>query len=86
MFAAYSLHFAMASGGDDVATEAALINNYYTYTDVQLLRKRWLEEEGAATARKALSIRLVHENTSQKRARSGESLHIWFIGPCNLRF
>ena len=73
----------MDFGGVDVSAEAAAATSYRTYSDVELLRKRRIEAEGAAAARKTLQCLRVGENESKKRARDHVSLRGWLIAARN---
>ena len=75
----------MASGNDDVAVEAASVTQYRTFSDVELLRKRRLEAEEAAAARKVQQGRRLSKNETRKRARTGETLRGWLTGARNAR-
>ena len=70
---------------DDVAAEAASAIQYRSFTDVELLRKRRLEGEGAGAVRKALQDKQVAENDSCKRAHNGETLRSWLTRARNVR-
>ena len=73
----------MDFGGVNVAVEAAAATSYRTYSNVELLRKRRIEAEGAAAARKRLQCLRVGKNESRKQAHDHVSLRGWLTAATN---